>query len=54
VRETNFEELSQGIVNTEGGTQYSSLIKHIEKHKYKRVLIITDGQSHIDKNDASG
>ena len=47
VEEISFEELANGLVFTQYGTNFDPVIEHILKKKYKRALIISDGNGRL-------
>ena len=50
VSPTTITNCSNGTFETTGGTDFNSISKHIIKNKWKQAVILTDGESSIDKN----
>lgn len=47
VHETQIADLARGKYESDGGTDFNPVIKHMLKHRFRNALILTDGQAYL-------
>lgn len=49
IHEHTVEQLKTGKINTDGGTDFTCIAKHIAENNFKKMIIITDGYASCEK-----